>query len=83
MLAESSTALPQAGALCPPLTYADERERSRHLHVIELLAKELTRSVAEIKSLYEDILTHLQEVARIRDYIPILVCKRIKSSFKR
>ena len=81
MLAESTPVLPQAGAR--PVNYADERERARHLHVIELLASELTRSVAEIKPLYEDIFSHMQEVARIRDYLPILVCKRIKSSFKR
>ena len=83
MHAESSSVLPQPGAFFLPVTYMDERERAKHLHVIELLANELTRSVAEIKPLYEDILTHMQEVARIRDYLPILVCKRIKSSFKR
>ena len=85
MLAEPSSVflMPQAGALCIPVTYVDDRERARHLHVIELLAKELARSVAEIKPLYEDILIHMQEVARIRDYLPILVCKRMKSSFKR
>ena len=85
MLVEPSSffLLPSAGAIFLPVTYVDEHDRVKHLHVIERLADELARSVAEIKPLYEDILTHMLEVARIRDYLPILVSKRIKRNFKR
>ena len=84
MLAESSSffLLPPAGAFFLPVTYVDEHDRVKHLHVLERLANELARPVTEIKLLYEDILTHMQEVARIRDYLPILVSKRIKRMFK-
>jgi len=70
------------GAFFLPVTYVDEHDRVKHLHVIEQLANELGRPEAELKSLYEEILTDMQEEARIRDYLPILVSKRIKSMFK-
>ena len=73
---------PPAGAIFVPVTYADEHDRVKHLHVLERLASELAQPVPEIKLLYEGILTKMQEVARIRDYLPILVSKRIKRAFK-
>lgn len=64
------------------VTYVDEHDRVKHLHVIERLADELARPVAEIKPLYENFLTYMQQAATIRDYLPVLVSKRVKSLFK-
>jgi hypothetical protein len=58
--------------------YASNEERTRHLHVIDKLAVEVSRSVAEVEPLYEDILAHMKDTARIQDYLPILVSRRVK-----
>lgn len=60
------------------VSYADTRDRDKHMHVMERLAEEVDRPLQEVKPLYEDILMHLRDSARIRDYLPILVSKRVK-----
>lgn len=78
--------LPNTAALAPlfpaipfdPAPYVDADDKRKHAYVIECLAMETRRPVAEIEPLYEDILAHLRAVARIQDYLPILVSKRVK-----
>jgi hypothetical protein len=58
--------------------YASTEERTKHLHIIDKLAVEVSRSVAEVEPLYEDILAHMKDSASIQDYLPILVSRRVK-----
>lgn len=71
-----NNAKPNPSILASP--YSSIEERTRHLHVIDKLAVEVSRSVAEVEPLYEDILTHMKDTARIQDYLPILVSRRVK-----
>ena len=64
-------------ASCP-----DASDRTKHKNVIARLADELNRPEAEITTLYEGILTDLRPQARIPDYLPILVSKRVKRILK-
>lgn len=52
--------------------------RHKHLHFIESIAEEMQQSVQEIMPLYEEVLEALTVRARIDDYLPILVSKRVK-----
>jgi hypothetical protein len=62
--------------------YADANDRVKHLHNMERLAEEIHRPMQEITPLYEDILAYMKSKARIQDYLPILVSKRVKSLLK-
>jgi hypothetical protein len=63
-------------------SYPDGSDRTKHKNVIARLADELNRPEAEITTLYEGILTDLRPQARIPDYLPILVSKRVKRILK-
>lgn len=73
-----------AAAAMPILsaTYVDANDRGRHMVAIEQLAGDLERPVSEIQPLYEDILAHFQDCAQVRDYLPLLVSKRLKMLLK-
>lgn len=62
-------------------SYIDTQIQLMHLRCIELLAEELHRPVQEITPVYEDVLMHLKERARIHDYLLIFASKRVKSIF--
>lgn len=59
----------------------DTQEQLRQLRSIKSLAEELNRPVQEIAPIYEDVLLHLKEQARIQDYLVILASKRVKFLF--
>jgi hypothetical protein len=65
------------------MPYADANDRVKHMNVIERLASEIDRPVTEVTPLYEDILSHMRDVATIQDYLPLLVSKRVKRVFKK
>lgn len=54
----------------------------RHIHSIHALAEEVDLPVHEVAAAYEDVLDELQEQARITDYLPILVSKRVKRFYR-
>lgn len=62
-------------------SYFDTQNELRQLRYIELLAEELNRPVQEITPVYEDVLMHLKEQARIQDYLVIFASKRVKLLF--
>ena len=64
-------------------SYIDTQNELRHLRHLELLAEELNRPVQEITLVYEDVLMHLKEQARIQDYLVIFASKRVKLLFKK
>ena len=54
----------------------------RHVRFIESLAEEMHRSVQEIVPLYEEVLESLAD-AKVGDYVPIFVCRRLKRILSR
>jgi uncharacterized protein (DUF2126 family) len=58
--------------------YSDPSDRKKHFGAIQSLADDLHRPVPEVVQMYEEILEHLQDQARITDYLPILVSKKVR-----
>ena len=54
----------------------------RHVRFIESLAEEMHRTVQEIVPLYEEVLHSLAD-AKVGDYVPIFVCRRVKRILSR
>lgn len=59
--------------------YTDMRERLSHFGEVEAIAASLHRSLPEIAPLYEDVLGQLKCQARLHDYLPILVSKKVRA----
>jgi hypothetical protein len=62
-------------------TEVSESDR-RHLHSIHALAEEIDMPVDEVAAAYEDILDELEDDAQVKDYLPILVSKRVKRLYR-
>lgn len=62
--------------------YFNMEERLRHRLYIRNLAEEVHRSVHEVAPLYEDVLAYFKAHAKVHDYLPILVSKKVKVYFK-
>lgn len=60
------------------LLYETETERRRHLTAIHNLAMDLGVSEEYLRKLYETELLSLKEHARLKDFITVLVIKKIK-----
>ena len=61
--------------------YIDTQDELWHLRYIQVLAQELGRPVQEITPLYEDVLMHLKEQAKIENYLAIFTSRRVRSLF--
>lgn len=66
----------------PSSHFHDEKESERHALEIKLLAQEIGWPIQEVEELYEEIHEHLRARARILDYLPILVSKRVKEIYR-
>ncbi|HYD62379.1 MAG TPA: DUF3562 domain-containing protein [Noviherbaspirillum sp.] len=64
------------------LMQADDAALERHVRFIESLAEEMQRTVQEIVPLYEEVLESFAD-ARVSDYVPIFVCRRVKRILSR
>lgn len=62
--------------------YGDTAEQMKHRRYMEVVAAELNRPLHAIVPVYEHTLVTLRSRARITDYLPILVFKRVKEYFK-
>ncbi len=60
--------------------YPDPGQRLRHLRQMQLIAEELQRPVLEIVPLYEGILESLIADAKVTEFLPILVAKKVRAS---
>ncbi len=65
------------------MLYRNASDQGKHKNVIERLAVELGRSVPDVAPLYEEVLAGMRNQARIQDYLPILVPKRVRKLLKR
>lgn len=61
--------------------YIDTQDELWHLRYIQILAQELGRPEQEITPLYEDVLMHLKEQAKIETYLAIFTSRRVKAIF--
>lgn len=64
--------------LVVPGPYRDDKDRDRHHTIVESLAAETGRSFDDIIRRYEAVLSDLGHDARIKDFLPIFVAKRVK-----
>lgn len=63
--------------------HMDSHEWQRHVGCMQAIANDMQRPVHEIAELYHEVLMHLKASARISDYLPILVSKRVKQIYSR
>jgi Protein of unknown function (DUF3562) len=63
--------------------YDDVVERTKHQDTIDHLAKESGLPVGEIGRIYEAELLRLKADARVKDYLPVLLIRKVKDTLKR
>ncbi|WP_333654462.1 three-helix bundle dimerization domain-containing protein [Dissulfurispira sp.] len=56
----------------------DETEKRLHSNAIEMLTRDLDISADEIRRLYNIVLERLKRDATVKDFLPILVSRRVK-----
>lgn len=58
--------------------YLDGKDQRKHLNQIRSLAHDLQRPIQEIVPLYENLLEELRRYARIPDFLPVIVSKKVR-----
>ena len=58
--------------------YGDENERRLHLKSMEMLAQRLGVSQDDVKRVYDIVLRRFKRGAKVRDFLPILVGRRVE-----
>jgi branched-subunit amino acid aminotransferase/4-amino-4-deoxychorismate lyase len=58
--------------------YDNDIEWKQHTSAMQTLAKELHMPAAEISQTYEKTLKELKEQAKIKDFLVIFTCRRVK-----
>ncbi len=61
----------------------DVTERMLHDRAIDALAQELQVDTAQIRGIYERHYFRLRDIARIRDYLPVLVARHTRNALRR
>jgi hypothetical protein len=54
-------------------------QQALHLRVIEAIAGDTRRPVAEIVPLYAEVLDALLDAARVVDYLPVFASRRVRA----
>jgi hypothetical protein len=62
--------------------YADQQEHKWHTGSMLAIAEETGRPLQTVTDLYENLLRDLKARARITDYLPILISKKIKEIYR-
>jgi hypothetical protein len=58
--------------------YEDEKEERQHVAAIQILIKDEGSSEEEIRRLYEGVLEELKKEARVKNFLTILVSRKVK-----
>jgi hypothetical protein len=66
-----------------PISHGEAMDMRKHMRFIESIAEEMQQSIQEIVPLYDEVLEALRARARIEDYLPILVAKRVRRILRR
>jgi hypothetical protein len=70
---EAAEALENNGSL-----YKDEKERQLHYKSIEIILQKSEASEEEIERLYRIVLLRFKREANVKDFLPILVARRVE-----
>jgi len=62
--------------------FANTNEESLHTSVMAALAEEISRPVVEIRPIYEDVYLRLRPLARITDFLPLLVARHTRDMLR-
>jgi hypothetical protein len=62
--------------------FADANEESLHTSVMAALAEEISRPVIEVRPIYEHVYLRLRPLARITDFLPLLVARHTRDMLK-
>jgi hypothetical protein len=57
---------------------APARLRKLHLNAVEMIALRADVSVEDVTRVYEIVLRRLKKMARVKDFLPILVSRRVE-----
>lgn len=68
--------------LDPKESKLNEAERKKHLVTIEMLAQQSGAPMAEVVKLYREELERVMPSTRIRDFLPILVARKVRQDLK-
>ena len=60
------------------LLYKNETEEKLHRNAIQTLVRETRMPEDIVCSLYESVFARLKHHAKIKDFLPILVCREVK-----
>jgi hypothetical protein len=61
--------------------YSVQHEQKRHQITIQAIATDLQLPVEEIAAHYEAILVTLSATAKVKDYLPVLIAKKIRRQY--
>lgn len=73
----------QADAMLRHHLYSDINDRMKHFGEIQSIADDVHRPVQEIARLYEDVLEYMIDQARVTDFLPVLVSKKVRELCRR
>lgn len=62
--------------------YASRSEQNRHLHEMRRIAVELNRPLAQIMPPYQDLLAAMRARAKVTDFLPVLVARKVRERYK-
>ena len=66
----------------PEKLYRNERERAVHQDLIHALSLESGLSEGKVEALYESELAKLKKGAKVMEYLPVLIRRRIRETLK-
>lgn len=61
----------------------DAAERKKHLDTIEILAEQSGAPRTEVGRLYEAELKRIDSTTRVRDFLPVLIARKVKEDLRR
>ena len=70
------------GSLDIQVGYREGPVTAHHGSVIEELARETGREPARVKELYERELAHLEANAKVRGFLTVLACRRVRMALR-
>jgi hypothetical protein len=62
--------------------YQNEKERKQHLNTIHEIAHMCGRPESEVEKVYEIELTKLMQVARLKDFVPVLARRVVMENLR-
>ena len=66
----------------PPREAMSASEQKWNFQEIEAIAREFARPIAEVADIYAYVYTDLKSRARIREYLPVLVARKVRASYR-